>query len=213
MKKLFLAMAFCGLALFACSQTTEEWLQQKQTALRYLGEQILALNGYAEVLGEGYGIVQKGTGLIGDLKGEDLSQHQSFFHSLYKVNPSLQHHSKTGACLALQVYIDKVGKGLLSEVQRTTDLRLDEKTFIRQVVEALLYERKEVMKELAKIMHHQTYGMRDNERLERLNRVYNDLLEKRAVLLSLKQQTSLLISERMRETKSIDRLNKIHATK
>lgn len=211
MKKFFLILSFFSLAFYASAQTTEEWLRQKETAVKYLTEQILALRGYAKVLGEGYDVVQKGLRLIHDVKGADFRQHQAYFDALLQVTPTLHHYSNTKKCFALQAYLEKTGMALMSEIESTSALQAGEKAYIRQMVKAVHNNSQVVIGALKTTLENEAYAMQDKERLVRINEIYKDLQHKKALLLSLTQQTMSLIGERTREAASINRVKKINA--
>lgn len=210
MRKLFLLLFFWHITSCAGAQTTEEWVRQKETAIKYLMEQILALKGYAHVLEEGYGIVQKGLALIHDVKGADFYQHQSYMQSLLQIAPALHHYAKTSGCFVLQAYLEKRGKDLIVLAHAEPGLQDKEKAYIRQVVEAMVNESKVLILALKMVLQMGAYGMQDNERLTRVNGIHADLQDKKVRLLSFIQQTGSLIAERNREDAGIRRLKKIN---
>ena len=213
MKKFFLILSFFSLALYASAQTTEEWLRQKETAIKYLTEQILALRGYAKVLGDGYDVVQKGLGLIHDVKGADFRQHQAYFDARLQVSPTLQHYALTKKCFTVHVDLEKAGMTLIREVESTAALQAGEKAYIRQMVKAVLNNSQVVIGALKTTLENEAYAMQDKERLVRINEIYKDLQHKKVLLLSLIQQTMSRIGERTSEAASITRLKNINPTK
>ena len=82
--------------MLACSwldgrcQTFDEWFEQKKTQIKYLEQQIAALEAYAKVLEQGYQVAQSGTSVISAIKQGDFSMHQNYFNSLLTIRPTLQ---------------------------------------------------------------------------------------------------------------------------
>lgn len=72
------------------AQTREEWLEQKETQIRYLREGLTALKSYGELVQKGYRIAREGLSAIGKIKQGDLWLHQERIASLSGVYPSLQ---------------------------------------------------------------------------------------------------------------------------
>jgi hypothetical protein len=90
MKTIWIAMVMVCLSLKGVSQTFDEWFEQKKTQIRYLKEQLAALEAYAQVAEQGYRIAQTGTQWIAEIKQGDFTMHQAYFNSLLLVQPAIR---------------------------------------------------------------------------------------------------------------------------
>src|SRR4051812_40101385 len=95
MKLLLLFLAMLLISTVCNAQTWDEWFRQRKTQIKYLEEQIIALQVYGSYLQAGYKIVQGGLSTIHDIKNGDFNIHKDYFSSLKHVNASIMHNSKT----------------------------------------------------------------------------------------------------------------------
>jgi len=70
-------------------QTTDEWVNQKATQLRYLLQQIAAIQAYTQVTERGYTILKDSTAVIATIKEEDVNLNSDYFSSLSTVRPGI----------------------------------------------------------------------------------------------------------------------------
>jgi len=109
-RKAFLGAACClGLWAFsfqsASAQTFAEWFSQKKTQLKYLTQQIAALEQYGSYVKQGYAISQNGLGNIGGyIKGE-YSSHTAYYNALKSVNPAIKGNGKADSIISYAAQI------------------------------------------------------------------------------------------------------------
>src|SRR5882724_1827823 len=104
MKKMLTILLVC-IAYFGHAQTWDEWFRQKKTKIKYLGQQIAALQVYIGYAEKGYKIVSTGLHAIQDIKNGEFSLHQSYFSSLKNVNPKIKNAAEVAEIIALQISI------------------------------------------------------------------------------------------------------------
>lgn len=107
MKKISVFLILFSLSATLYAQTWNEWFQQKKTQIKYLTQQMAALQVYKGYLSKGYQIAKGGLHTIGDIKNGEFNLHQAFFSSLSHLNPSVQRYSRIGDIIALQLNINK----------------------------------------------------------------------------------------------------------
>jgi len=82
-----------GLLLLSCqlvrAQTFDEWFRQKATQLKYLRQQIAALQLYEQVTSKGYALVKEAVQGIAVIKTGDINLHSGYFSSLRMVKPGI----------------------------------------------------------------------------------------------------------------------------
>lgn len=184
MKWLFMASAilFC---LSAHSQTTEEWLNQKQTKIKRLMEQIAANAVYIEYARQGYQIITTGLHLIRDINWGDLLQHTNFFQSLANLNPFIRRTrlagSVTAAALRLQRWADAVERIL----DGSGELSSQEKYWVKDRVRAVLREASGEITDGAHIFLKDQSLLTDDQRLKRIQGLLGGLQDKLSFMQSL----------------------------
>jgi hypothetical protein len=107
MKKVIIAGVMMLTIGVVNAQTFDEWFKQKETQIKYLAEQISALQSYGEVINKGYAIAHDGLTNIFNSKGEDYKQHHDYFLSLLKVKTPIKNYSKALTIYKLETEIEK----------------------------------------------------------------------------------------------------------
>nr|WP_121271735.1 hypothetical protein [Pedobacter schmidteae] len=172
-----LAFVFAfGLSFSSYGQTWSEWFKQKKTQKRYLLEQIAALKVYAGYLKKGYEIVDDGLSTVRDITKGEFSLHNAFISSLKQVSPAIRNDVRVAEIIALQISI----LGSFAEVKGSDYLSAEDLAYIRLVQGAVTLD---CFNELEELLLVQTSGkleMKDDERLVRLVKVYENMLDKSA---------------------------------
>jgi hypothetical protein len=180
MKKL-LAITF-GLCLWmSCvqAQTWNEWFRQKKTQKKYLIQQIAALKVYLKYLKEGYDVAKKGLGMIGDIKDSNFNDHSTYFASLSLVNPSIKQSGKIALIAHMQQQIMSEFNKLDNECRENEYLTDDELEYVRDVYSNMLVKCEESISELNTIITDHSSQLKDDERIERIDLIYEDMSDKR----------------------------------
>src|SRR5690242_14181300 len=107
MRRMTLAGMFVMMAGMVHAQTFEEWFKQKETQIKYLVEQIIALKAYGEVMVKGYDIANKGLTNISGIKAGDYQQHSNYFLSLWKVKSDIKNYAKVASVYKMVAAIEQ----------------------------------------------------------------------------------------------------------
>jgi len=203
---------FLGLALLlfvgtsAFGQTWGEIFNQKKTQKKYLLEQLVALKMYAGYLKKGYDIVGSGIGTVRDIKNGEFSLHTTFFSSLKSVNPTIRKNAKVSSIIFLQVSIEKAFKGL----GNSDELKLSDNQYILGVKDRVTDDCLDDLEELLLVITSGRLEMSDDERIERLDGIYERMQDKAAFVQSFTGEVNLLIQQRKNEQKSINHLRELY---
>ena len=168
------------LLLFANSGRTqlwEEWFQQKETALRYGTEQLVALRAYGEALQKGYSIVQEGLHTIDRIKKGDYLQHLNYITGLLGVNDALKNNYKVADLLSLQGKLVRSEQQFKRWVQQDKFLSREEKEYGQQLFLQLVKGGYVMVEELYQIISSDVYSMDDAGRLQRIRRLEEQLMK------------------------------------
>lgn len=172
-----LAFVFAlGQSFSGYGQTWSEWFKQKKTQKRYLLEQIAALKVYAGYLKKGYEIVDGGLSTVRDITRGEFSLHNAFISSLKQVSPAIRNDVRVAEIIALQINI----LGSFAEVKGSEYLSAEDLAYIRLVQGAVTLDCFNELEELLLVVTSGKLEMKDDERLERLAKVYENMLDKSA---------------------------------
>lgn len=193
-------------ALYA--QTWAEWMRQKKTQIKYLTEQIAALKVYGDRLQDGYQIARKGLTVIGDIRDGEWSLHKDFFGSLRQVNPLLEKHQKAVASLSMQVQTVKVAGSILRWCKEDQGATVSEAAHIEKVCAFVLEECRHQLDELLLLLTSGELQMSDDERIKRLEKIYEQVMNEYAFIQAFAGSINRLLKGRAHEQKRLE-LSKI----
>ncbi len=207
--KTLLIILLTAMATVTRAQTWNEVFKQKETQKKYLIQQIAAMKLYAGYLKKGYDIANKGINSIKDISKGEFDLHQSFFTSLKMINPAIAGNSKIAQVIAWQVTISK---GLLALNSRT-ELPASDKSYIRQVRLKVMKECEQDMEELLLVITQGKLEMKDDERINRLDKVYESMKDKYQFTQSFSNQVKTLSLQKEQEERNNEASKKLYGFK
>lgn len=202
------SILLCLLSADATAQTYNEWFRQKKTQRQYLVKQVGLLRLYLGYLKKGYQIVDKGLTTISNIKDGDFNLHRDFFSSLKGVNPHIRNSAKVADIIAFQVFIvrniRKVNEFCLDNEQFTPE----EVRYVAAVYTNMLVLMDASVSELLMVIRSGQSEMKDDERLQRIDALYADLLDKHSFVKSFDADVRAIAREREREHNAIESMRK-----
>lgn len=199
MKNIIIILSFLFAGNLSHAQTYDEWVRQKKTQKKYLLEQILALKTYIGYVEKGYTIANKGLNTIKDIKNGDFNLHDNFFKSLSSVNPQVKKYSKVAAIIALQVSLTKHVRNTVRSCRKAkqlTDMELD---YLQKVFNSLLDDCSKNLDELIALITDGEHQMKDDERIKRIDKLYDDMHDKQTFAQSFSNSAKSLSVQRRNE--------------
>jgi hypothetical protein len=204
-----------GMLLLLCvsqahAQNWSEWFRQKKTQIKYLTQQIAALQIYIELGQQGYGIARDGLRLIDDIKHGDFDLHNGYFTSLTAVKPNIGHSSKVVALYGLQEKIAQqiaFGKKLVSNNHYLSG---EEKVYCLNVFGLLSRKTDENKLALHLLISRGHYQLTDDERLKRIVEVYDEAQRQYAFSKQFMGNVSLLLYSKQKEMMEAKRLQRVY---
>ena len=211
MKKIFILFSIA--LIFSCvkvqAQTWDEWFSQKSTQRKYLFQQIAALQVYLDYLKKGYNIVQKGWTIVENITNGNLNLHRDFFGSLKSVNPVIGNSAKVVDIIAFQYYIIRNMKGVYNFCASNKNFTPEEIRYIAKVHTNMLFLCDASISELLMIIRSDKTEMTDDERMQRIDKIYDDMQDKRAFVKAFDSDTKQLSSQRSKEEREAEIFRKV----
>ena len=212
MKFIMILITGMILSTAAPAQTWNEWFKQKKTQKKYLVKQITLLRVYLGYLKKGYEIADKGLTTIHNIKNGDFNLHRDFFGSLKNVNPHIKNSAKVADIIAFQVYIIQNIKRVNNFCKNNEYFTPEEIRYVAAVYSNMLFLCDASISELLTIIRSNETEMKDDERLVRIDKLYDDMLDKHAFVQSFDSDVRLIARERERETRSVEMMHKQYET-
>jgi hypothetical protein len=194
---MMLVAMFFGHSLFA--QELSDFFSQKESDIKYMLQQIAALQVYIGYAEKGYSIAQEGLSVIGDIKKGEFDLHNVFFNSLKNVNPSISSYSKVVDIISYQLNIIADFKKAIQRLQQSGSFSVSEISYLNLVYTNITDQSIKSLNELIDIVTNGNMEMKDNERIKRIDVLYADMKNKYAFTQSFSGQASLLAAQRENE--------------
>ena len=211
LKRKALVRLLCCFLLWAFSfqpcqaQTFAEWFSQKKTQIKYLTQQIAALNQYGSYVRQGYQVAQGGWNGIGHWVLAEFNGHSAYYSSLRKVNPVIRDNPKADSIL---LYAEGIF-GAFSRLDGLSSLGDGVQVYVLKVKAAVLAETDQDVAELLLVMTDGMVEMRDDEGLKRLDEIDERVNDKRAFSISFCSKVRHLLIQRQMDLREMQSLGNI----
>ncbi len=205
--KMIMLVILIGLCKIGYSQGVVGFFTQKQTQTQYLVQQIAALKVYAGYLKQGYKIVDGGLNTIGNIQGGHLKLDEQYFEGLKRLHPRVRHQS--AAVVKVHNNILKtiaLGRKLVREA---SSLDGSDGAFAEEVFKNAQKTAGDLHILLEQILD-EGLKMTDDERLGRVNQIYNAMLIQYQGLKVFNQDLQKLEIQKWRDLKDVKDLRKIY---
>jgi len=200
MKKILLfLLLFASAAGTLQAQTFAEWFQQKKTQKKYLLQQIAALQVYIGYAQKGYNIAKDGLNTIGGFTRGEFNLHTDYFNSLKTVNPEVKRYAKVADIIALQIKIVQNYNRTYRQLNSSDAFSGDELAYISRVFGRLLDDCDKTLDELITITTDSKLEMKDDERIEKIDKLYLDMQDKFTFSQSFSNDAKSLAASRIKD--------------
>lgn len=195
------------------AQIFEEWFKQDETQKEYLLKQISALKTYTGYVKEGIDIAHKGLNTIGKIKKGHYNLHHDFFNSLKSVNPAIKNYARVADIIMLQVSIVKQYSKAYRKVRDCGQFDDEEIKYIYQVFTNLLSQCTSNIDELITLITSDKLELKDDERLQRIDKLYQDMEDKYFFIEHFSSDTKILAIQRKKEMNDIKNSRALYGLK
>jgi len=205
MKKIFFILLLCSNICFGQSQ------EAKQLLLNV--EKLAQLKLMLSHMKTGYKILEKGYTSIKNISQGNFNLHRDFLDGLLQVSPAVKQYSKVADIIRVQLKLVKESKAALAEFRGTKQFTITEIEYLGNVYANLLKECLKTLDELAMVVTAGKLRMSDDERLQAIDKIYDELMEQYTFLNEFNNGTAILSLQREKEKMDIDLMRKVHGLK
>ncbi len=195
---------FAVLGLSVCQLQAQQAKQRRMLLL-----QIAALRTYSDYAAKGYKTVKSGLNFISDAKKGELSLHSDYFTSLSAVNPKVKNYGRVAEIAMLQLEILKTYKTVFRNLQEDDLFYGSEMDYIERTFTRLLQSCDESLDTLLLITASTKLEMRDDERMERIDKLYEAASEDYAFCRKFSGEIQLLALSKAREKNDVKQAGKL----
>jgi hypothetical protein len=196
-------LAVCIPSTTLHAQNWNEWFRQEKTQERYLIRQIALLQVYLGYLKEGIIIAQQGLNTIHQIKEGDFNLHRDFFGSLKKVNPHIANSAKVADIIAYQVFIIGQLRRVNAFCQNNDHFTPREARYVAEVYANMMVLSDASLAELLSIVRSNETEMQDSDRMQRIDRLYTETLDRHAFSNAFSNEVHFIATERENQAREI----------
>jgi hypothetical protein len=188
------------------TQGLSNFFSQKEADIKYMLAQIADLNIYISEAEKGYDIAKKGLTFIGELKKGEFDLHNTFFTSFKNVNPAIGNYSKVKDIINYEITI----VGSFKKILQLKNISVSEINYLQKVYASMSTECSKNLSVLLDIITSGIFQMTDNERMHRIDLLYEDMKDKNAFVQSFYSDALMLSMQRQNELFENEFLKKLY---
>ncbi len=159
---------------------------------------------------KGYEIVSTGYNTIKDISKGNFNIHQTFLDGLMQVSPTVKKYKRIAEIITYQTQLVKEYKSAFRRFDASNLFNTNEIRYMDNVYTNLFNESLQNLEELTMVITAGKLRMSDDERINAIDRIYNDIADKLVFLRTFNKENNVLAIQRGREmvdTKVSKKLN------
>jgi len=161
----------------------------------------------------GYKIVYRGYTTIKDISEGNFDLHKDFLDGLLEVSPAVKKYKRIADIISYQLRIVKEYKAAFNQFKEDKNFTPDEIKYIGKVYSNLLVESLKCLDELSMVITAGKLRMSDDERLQAIDRIYNEIVDQFSFLQDFNNGTAVLAVQREKDMQDIDISRKLYNIK
>lgn len=161
-------------------------------------------------LKKGYQIISTGYSTVKNLSEGNFKLHKTFLDGLMVVSPSVKKYKRIADIINNQIMIVKEYKNAFNRFKQDGNFNPDEIVYLGNVYSNLFKQSLNNLDELTMIITDSKLRMSDDERLEAIDRIYNNMQDKLLFLRHFNNNTTILAVQRAREKNDAVAMKKIY---
>lgn len=161
-------------------------------------------------LKKGYEIVSKGYSTIKHLSQGNFDLHKSFLDGLLDVSPTVRNYKRIAEIINNQLLIVKEYKNAFRRFKQSKNFHPTEIEYLGKVYANLFQQSLQDLDELLTIITAQKLRMSDDERLEAIDRVFNNMQDKLLFLRHFNNNTTILALQRAKDKKDAETVRTLY---
>jgi hypothetical protein len=206
MKK-YLLLMWIILFLFSSSLVAQS-TEAQQLLLNV--EKLAQLKKILSNMKKGYEIVSNGYNTIKDISKGNFNLHEAFLDALLQVSPTVRKYKKIGEIISYQTQLVKEYKSAFRRFDASNLFNTNEIKYMDNVYTNLFNKSLQNLEELTMVITAGKLRMSDDERINAIDRIYNNIADKLVFLRTFNKENDVLAIQRGREmvdTKVSKKLN------
>jgi hypothetical protein len=207
MRKLILVILITAFSSQVFSQSQEA----QQLLLNW--EKLTQLKKILKDMYMGYKIVYKGYTTIKDISKGNFNLHNDFLDGLLQVSPAVRKYKRIADIISYQLRIIKEYKAAFNQFKQDKNFTPEEVEYLGKVYKNLFEQSLKSLDELSMVITAGKLRMSDDERLQAIDRIYNEIVDQFSFLQDFNNSTAVLSVQREKDMQDIDISRKLYDIK
>lgn len=195
MKKLLIILGV--IILTAMGKATAQSAEVQQLLLNV--QKLAQLKKILSNMKTGYQIVSGGYNTIKDISKGNFNLHQTFLDGLMQVSPAVKKYKRIGEIISMQGQLVKEYKSAFRRFEASHLFNANEMAYMKNVYANLFNKSLQNLEELSMIVTAGKLRMSDDERLNAIDKIFNDAGDKLIFLRTFNKENNVLAIQRGRE--------------
>lgn len=162
-------------------------------------EKLSQLKNILRDMKKGYQIVSSGYNTVKDISQGNFSLHEVFLDGLMQVSPEIKKYQKVADIIEYQKLIVSQYQATFKKFQSTDNFNANEIEYFGKVYQQLFKQSLNNLDELATVITSSKLRMSDDERLQAIDRIFEETEDKLLFLESFNRQVMILSLQRQKE--------------
>ena len=197
MKKIIIAISLC--ICFISSNAQSDEVQQ----LLLNVEKLAQFKKILKNMKDAYTIIFKGYTAVKDLSQGNFTLHKTFLDGLMEVSPAVKKYKRITDIFTYQARILKEYKAAWQQFRDDKQFTSTEIDYLGKVYSNLFNETLKSLEELAMVITSGKLRMSDDERLQAIDRIYENVIDQYSFLNEFNNNTAILYLQRKSEQAEI----------
>lgn len=197
MKKRLLILLLASAGLAGTFRASAQSAELEQLALNI--EKLAQFKQILSDLKKGYEIVSSGYNTIKNISEGNFSLHKTFLDGLMQVSPSVKKYKRVADIVNFQIILVKEYKTAFNRFKRDGHFNPQELEYLDRVYNNLFKKSLENLDDLMTVITADKLRMSDDERLQAIDRIFEDMQDKVMFLRHFNTNTTILAVQRAKE--------------
>lgn len=162
---------------------------------------------------DGYQLLHKGYTAIKDISEGNFSLHKTFLDGLMEVSPVVKKYKRVVDIINYQVRIVKEYKSAFRQFKESKRFTVTEIEYFGKVYANLFAQSVKNIDDLAMIITAGKLRMSDDERLQAIDKLYDEIVDQYSFLNEFNNSAAILAVQREKDQMDIDLMRKVHGLK
>lgn len=159
---------------------------------------------------KGYDILNGGYNTVKNISQGNFSLHKAFLDGLMEVNPEIKKYRKVAGIIDYQIRLVKEYQAAFRRFRVSGLFQENELSYMSSVYGNLFQKSLRNLDELAMVLTADKLRMSDDERLDAIDRIFEDMGDKLSFLRHFNNNTSQLALQRAKEDKDIQHIKEMN---